>query len=132
MSANGKRKASDKADKAALVNGLDEISEDTLAELEESLRAQEQQHATGATGPGAPAHHAHGGRACFGDDFFLCCSPRKPKGSGGKRIRPAAPMAASAAAAAPTPPRPRPPPQPADETFGPMAVLRHLYPSLYS
>ena len=73
------------------------------------------------------ARHAHD-RACFGNDFFVCCSPRKPKGAG-KRVKQYAPKAAAMPPPAPRPPEP-PPPQ--EETFGPMAVMKLLYPSLYS
>ena len=131
---SGKRKSSDKA---SLIDGIDDIPEDALAELEDALMLMDDDspNATAVTGTSGrhavalpEARHPHD-RACFGNDFFVCCSPRKPKGAG-KRVKQYAPKAAPAMP--PPAPRPPEPPPPQEETFGPMAVMKLLYPSLYS
>ena len=131
---SGKRR---KSDKESLIDGIDDIPEDALAELEDALMLMDDDspNATAVTGTSnrhavalPEARHAHD-RACFGNDFFVCCSPRKPKGAGKQRVKQYAPKAAAMPPPAPRPPEP-PPPQ--EETFGPMAVMKLLYPSLYS
>ena len=80
---SGKRR---KSDKDSLIDGIDDIPEDALAELEDALMLMDDDspNATAVTGTSnrhavalPEARHAHD-RACFGNDFFVCCSPRKP------------------------------------------------------